>query len=245
MKTPWKQPWGDRISYSTWKAIIAFMLILVVFYFKNRVLLLATLYYEGISPKDATPAILNQFLLKYQWLHNLSPILVIILTLSIGKIFNMKWFNFKALNWKGVRYTLRAYVLTFLVSVGYSIVLNYFLPEYTKTQNQQLIETMLNGQHPVGILMNVAILTPIWEELAFRGILMKYLAPEYPIVGFLASTILFVFAHLHQFNWIDFTTYFIIALAISLVYWRLRKIEYPILFHIFQNSIAAFIMLNT
>lgn len=68
---------------------------------------------------------------------------------------------------------------------------------------------------------------------------MKYLLPLTPVLGAIVSWVLFTWAHIHAgSSWIDYVLYGILSAGMVLVYWRTRRLEYTILFHMIQNAIG-------
>jgi len=85
----------------------------------------------------------------------------------------------------------------------------------------------------IATLGSFVILTPIHEELFFRGAVMGYLKEHYsPKVAILYST--YVFALLHGHPGLYPSTFFL-GLILALVYHRWNNIWYPIILHMLIN----------
>lgn len=85
----------------------------------------------------------------------------------------------------------------------------------------------------LGTVGSFVILTPIHEELFFRGALMGYLKEQYsPKIAIVYST--YVFALLHGHPGLYPSTFFL-GLILALVYFRWKNIWYPIILHMLIN----------
>ncbi len=95
---------------------------------------------------------------------------------------------------------------------------------------------------PVALVILVAILAPIFEEILFRGIILKGLLnkginPYWAIV--LSS---FIFGAVHFYPW-QFLGAFLLALVLGLVYYKTKSLLLPIILHAFNNFLAAMMMI--
>ncbi|HEM3647514.1 TPA: CPBP family intramembrane metalloprotease [Streptococcus suis] len=78
---------------------------------------------------------------------------------------------------------------------------------------------------------------PIFEEVLFRGLLLKYVFTEHPIIGLIVSTILFVVAH----PGVDWTVYWyhgVPAIVLGLAYLYTKSIKVPIGVHMAINLVS-------
>jgi len=85
----------------------------------------------------------------------------------------------------------------------------------------------------LGLLVVVALLSPIVEELFFRGIILRYLASRYgPTTAVLVSTAAFAVAHGEPALILRAA---LAGLILGLAYIRFRSLTVPILAHVVSN----------
>jgi membrane protease YdiL (CAAX protease family) len=99
---------------------------------------------------------------------------------------------------------------------------------------------------PILYIFNVLILTPIAEELFYRGTLLKILLENNTnystiFLPIFITSILFACLHL-EFNYLFFS-HFVYSVVSSIIFIRFRTIIYPIVFHLLINLVA--VILNT
>ncbi|MBZ2038480.1 CPBP family intramembrane metalloprotease [Streptococcus sanguinis] len=150
-----------------------------------------------------------------------------------------------------------------LVTVGLYYFLQYFneqywqwFPNYVTTNQQGLDDiryahpsTFVWGSH----LFVMSILSPVREELVFRGAIMtSYFRNSQYFLDVLVSAAAFGIFHIIGFpwSWIDFFFYAMAGAVIGFIFRYTKSIYYPLTFHIFWNTanhwseIWSFIYLN-
>ncbi|MFB9768455.1 CPBP family intramembrane glutamic endopeptidase [Lactiplantibacillus modestisalitolerans] len=140
-----------------------------------------------------------------------------------------------------------AVLLGYLVIVGLESgfqALNHFLYGQTQTQNNAAIKQLMTGS-PFALWMmafSAVLLTPIVEELVFRGVLMNLFFNQ----GWLKVTVSGVlFGSLHSSStWPSFLIYVTMGLILATVYLRVGKIKAAIALHFIINALAMGILIG-
>ncbi|MGT2884782.1 CPBP family intramembrane glutamic endopeptidase [Streptococcus ferus] len=78
---------------------------------------------------------------------------------------------------------------------------------------------------------------PIFEEVLFRGLLLKYVFTDCPIIGLVISTILFVIAH-PTVDWTGYWYYGVPAMVLGLAYLYTKSIKVPVVVHMAINLLS-------
>ena len=110
----------------------------------------------------------------------------------------------------------------------------------SNTTNQAAIENA--HMNPFVLITVTVIMAPIVEELVFRGILMGRVFNPDSIVGLILSSLLFGLVHTPNSIgvWIVYAG---MGFALGTVYRKFQKLEYCIIAHMINNSIAVSTML--
>lgn len=110
----------------------------------------------------------------------------------------------------------------------------------SNSTNQATIENI--HMNPFVLITFTVIMAPIVEELVFRGILMGRVFNPDSIVGLILSSLLFGLAHMPNSIgvWIVYAG---MGFVLGTVYRKCQKLEYCIMAHIINNSIAVSMML--
>lgn len=240
MLVDFNQVWGDRVKGSWWKALL-----LILVYFLARIRLEGWVLFEGIkrSGQEATVTDFQDldkvmiWMSKAQWHYHLVTFILLILILLGLYILKFKIFDIESIKPKLLGWTLLMFIMFFIINIIFSIAVTYLQPNYQSPDNQQAVETLVKNMAVWGSFLNIVILTPITEELILRGLVMKYIFPLTPYLGALFAAVCFTMLHTPS-NLIDFMIYFILSAGITFVYWRTRKIEYAIFYHMLQNLIG-------
>lgn len=106
----------------------------------------------------------------------------------------------------------------------------------SNTANQVAIENA--HMNPFVLITFTVIMAPIIEELVFRGILMGRVFTPDSIVGLVLSSLLFGLAHRPNSIgvWIVYAG---MGFVLGTVYRKFQKLEYCIMAHMINNSIAV------
>lgn len=110
----------------------------------------------------------------------------------------------------------------------------------SNSTNQATIENI--HMNPFVLITLTVIMAPIVEELVFRGILMGRVFNPDSIVGLILSSLLFGLAHMPNSIgvWIVYAG---MGFVLGTVYRKCQKLEYCIMAHMINNSIAVSMML--
>ena len=158
-----------------------------------------------------------------------------------------------ALTW-----AVRGYLIVFPFVVAVSIlslILLAVLIDYRQPEvGHELLQPFVSGSPQLKwrVLVMVAVLAPLFEELFFRGILQRGLidagAKKRPWVGILLASGLFAAMHFRadptQIGWHSLPALFVLSVALGWVYERSGSLWAPIFLHaIFNGSQVALMML--
>ena len=110
----------------------------------------------------------------------------------------------------------------------------------SNSTNQEIIENA--HMNPFVLITFTVIMAPIVEELVFRGILMGRVFKPDSIVGLILSSLLFGLAHMPNSIgvWIVYAG---MGFALGTAYRKFQKLEYCIMAHMINNTIAVSMML--
>lgn len=110
----------------------------------------------------------------------------------------------------------------------------------SNSTNQAIIENL--HMNPFVLITFTVIMAPIVEELVFRGILMGRVFNPDSIVGLILSSLLFGLAHMPNSIgvWIVYAG---MGFALGTAYRKFQKLEYCIMAHMINNTIAVSMML--
>lgn len=125
-----------------------------------------------------------------------------------------------------------------IVAVGLNIAMNYLSIFQSSESYTQVSNIQYSVSAPVGVII-FGILTPIGEELLFRGILFNRLKRYFsPIIAVLASA--FIFGIYHG-NLVQFIYATIMGICMALLYEKFERLLAPVLFHCGANSMIYII----
>ena len=115
------------------------------------------------------------------------------------------------------------------------VCLLIFVLLLSNSTNQEIIENA--HMNPFLLITFTVIMAPIVEELVFRGLLMGRVFNPDSIVGLIVSSLLFGLVHMPNSIgvWIVYAG---MGLALGIAYRKFQKLEYCIMAHIINNSIA-------
>ena len=146
------------------------------------------------------------------------------------RILELKW------KWRYLVYLLLAYGVSYLSDIVFS-----FLTPATSNQIalNELIE-MTGRQELLYFLLITCLLTPISEELVYRGVLMNTFLKDSPWYGDVLLSVC-VFGYVHVADGITplaFFTYASGGAFLALLYRKTHSLYYPILLHLMMNITA-------
>ncbi|MBB1063592.1 CPBP family intramembrane glutamic endopeptidase [Limosilactobacillus fastidiosus] len=125
-------------------------------------------------------------------------------------------------------------------------MLDLLIYHQTETANNQSLMAILGGNPLVTVVfvISAVVLTPIAEELVFRGVLMNMFFKSntfWPKV--ILSGIVFSAGHLST-NIISFLLYCVMGMTLAYVYWKSGDIRNSMLLHGLNNLVAVLLMLS-
>ena len=180
---------------------------------------------------------------RVQDVRAVSVLILVTLLISAGALFLGKRMGliegFKTLS------SLKAWGMIGLTYLGIYIATNVGMSVMrmegiSNTTNQAAIENA--HMNPFVLITFTAIMAPIVEELVFRGILMGRVFKPDSIVGLILSSLLFGLAHMPNSIgvWIVYAG---MGFALGTAYRKFQKLEYCIMAHMVNNTIAVSMML--
>jgi uncharacterized protein len=120
----------------------------------------------------------------------------------------------------------------FMLAIGLDDVVESFIP--MSDAQRSLFEEMFRGGYASFLLLVIA--APVFEELVFRGVVLRgLLARTPPGVAIALSAVVFGAAHL---NWQQFATATLLGLPLGWLYWRFRSTWPGILLHAMHNGLT-------
>lgn len=122
-------------------------------------------------------------------------------------------------------------------------LVNRLVYRQTETENNSIIKNLMSGSTVALWLMgfSAVILTPIVEELIFRGALMNLFFNHGSLKIILSGL---VFGSLHSSSTLaSWLIYVMMGLILATVYWRSHKIQTSILLHFVINAAAMGVMI--
>lgn len=125
--------------------------------------------------------------------------------------------------------------------------LNILIYHQTETANNQSLMQILGGNPLVTVVFSISVftLTPIAEELIFRGVLMNmFFKPSTFWPKVILSGVVFSLDHLST-NVISFLIYCMLGMVLAYVYRRTGDIRNSMLLHGLNNLIAIALMFGT
>ncbi len=239
--------WKDPVKGSWWKALLIF-----VGYFLIRIKAEQLIMFEGIKASGDTPTVeqFNDMAKLTEWMGHashlllVSAIVLLAFILIMSYFFKFKFFDLPTFHKQDFWFTVKTYLAFMVISLIIGNLIMYLDPSYETAKNQAAVESLTKNMNLFVSFLYIVIITPITEELLFRGLIMKYTFPLMPFVGALVSSLLFAGVHMMAdiTNGLDFLLYYTLSVALTLVYWKTRKLEYSILYHMIQNGLAFVVM---
>ena len=154
-------------------------------------------------------------------------VICLLLTLLLCKLFKFNLFSFKALK----RNEIVLIIISFLVIEITTYLITTFFP---LPSNQESLSKMVDQSNLIVAIITLGILIPIIEECICRGIFIKVLFQKSQHIGVIISILLFTFAH-GPSSVIDFIIYGLPAVIYSVIYYKTKRLEVPIIIHIINN----------
>ncbi|MEY8348776.1 CPBP family intramembrane glutamic endopeptidase [Bacillus cereus] len=143
-------------------------------------------------------------------------------------------FNFRALKQLSTYiYLLLFFALNIVLN---SLILTHLFPDAT-TQQASALNLDILEQYQVLLIIGFAIFTPIFEEIIFRGIILRFFSERFPFwIAAIGTSLLFGVAHTYSLGVMVVT--FLMGLLMAILCKRTNSILPAMLFHIMNNTLA-------
>lgn len=152
------------------------------------------------------------------------------------------------------KFRLRSVILFFLVVFAFKIALGIIaLHLFTPTNVDTSIDAQWKDLFPILpktnleytlLFIMLCILTPIREELFFRGVVFNGLKTKYNVFASVIVSSLF-FAFLHTPNLVVFFMTFFTGILLAIVYQRFKNIWYGVVVHFYINLLPFLLLLSS
>ncbi|PEI91093.1 CPBP family intramembrane metalloprotease [Bacillus pseudomycoides] len=197
------------------------------------ILLPLTIYSEGITNKKTialyeslgnTASTLLQLLVLLLFIYKYKPV----------KILLSSAFNFEALK----KVSTYVYLVLFFILniVLNSLILTHLFPDAT-TQQASALNLDVLKQYQILLIIGFAIFTPIFEEIIFRGIILRFFSERFPFwIAAIGTSLIFGIAHTYSLGVMVAT--FLMGLLMAILCKRTNSILPAMLFHIMNNTLA-------
>ncbi|EEL49022.1 MULTISPECIES: CPBP family intramembrane glutamic endopeptidase [Bacillus cereus group] len=143
-------------------------------------------------------------------------------------------FNFRALKKLSTYiYLLLFYALNIVLN---SLILTHLFPDAT-TQQASALNLDVLKQYRILLIIGSAIFIPIFEEIIFRGIILRFFSERFPFwIAAIGTSLLFGIAHTYSLGIMVAT--FLMGLLMAILCKRTNSIIPAILFHMMNNTLA-------
>ena len=141
----------------------------------------------------------------------------------------------------GVGGFIACLLITYFLMVAANVVgiiLNSLIGNATGNGAVNPLMDVVDGMSPVLMVLFVAILAPIWEELLFRKFIIDRVVNYGEVTAMLMSGVMF---GLYHGNLAQCTYAFAIGCFLAFIYIRTGKIGYTIAIHMFINGFSTFL----
>ncbi|WP_242258317.1 CPBP family intramembrane glutamic endopeptidase [Streptococcus thoraltensis] len=88
------------------------------------------------------------------------------------------------------------------------------------------------------IVLCLVLSGPLFEEILFRGLLLKYAFPTKPFIGIIISSLAFVLAH-SATDWTAYWYHGVPAVALGVVYYYSKTLKLPVGVHMAINFLST------
>ncbi|WP_243198144.1 CPBP family intramembrane glutamic endopeptidase [Weissella diestrammenae] len=192
------------------------------------------------------------------WLPILTLVIVFLVLLVIAVQIMLKFVRIKApktrlhqLVGSKVAWVFKGYGLIIAGSIVLAMLQTAMTQHIETADNQVALNQMATqglGARVFLILLAI-VLAPLLEELIFRGIVMNYFFKDsgWWWTNVLISGVAFGYFHvaLQSFQWFAFIQYSIMGIILAVVYKKTHQIQYSMLTHFMNNTIAMIIMFSS
>lgn len=197
------------------------------------ILLPLTIYSEGITNKKT--------IALYESLGNTASTLLqlLVLLLFIYKYEPVKKLLSSAFNFRALKKVSTYVYLTLFFALNIvlnSLISTHLFPDATAQQASALNLDVLK-QYRILLIIGSAIFIPIFEEIIFRGIILRFFSERFPFwIAAIGTSLIFGVAHTYSLGVMLIT--FLMGLLMAILCKRTNSIIPAMLFHIMNNTLA-------
>lgn len=162
---------------------------------------------------------------------------IIFLIVALPKLTDSSTLKWQAINWRSWLLLVGVFALIDRAV----LLLNLYAPPQQWEATRNGIQSVLYTNIMIVVMVDMIVLTPIFEELIFRAGILSWVFKDSKYgLDILISSSLFSLAHLlgHGWRWTDFTIYFFMGICFSIFYKTGKSVWYSILAHILWNFLA-------
>lgn len=216
-------------------------------------IMLALLYYVGFAWQrqafvdgNINQEILMNAVLKTQVFVIGLPVLLLVNLLFRKKASNKaemraesrKFLRYKSFKFSNLIIVPLLALPTIIISSALTNVVNYFFP-FPENHFAGMMELMTGKELPLIVLIGVIALAPaIFEELLFRGLLVRFFEKKGVWTAILASGVLFAIFHLDFYKLLPIT---FLGIWLGYLLYTSRSIYLPMLAHFCNNALAILV----
>ncbi|ARJ51770.1 CPBP family intramembrane glutamic endopeptidase [Staphylococcus lutrae] len=175
---------------------------------------------------------ISNFVTKSAW-YGLLSLLVIIFGIWLCQKLGLTFFKSRKYTVKDFLFVFGGYILLKVLDLLFAMFLSSAVPV-----NDQNIKDAFTGTPTWLLVISLAIVPALVEELLFRGLILRVLFRNHLFIGLIVSSILFASLHASE-NFIGYLPYFYFGMILGLVYLKTRKIELAIAIHLLNNGLIA------
>jgi len=197
------------------------------------ILLPLTIYSEGITNKKT--------IALYESLGNTASTLLqlLVLLLFIYKYEPVKKLLSSAFNFRALKKVSTYVYLTLFFALNIvlnSLISTHLFPDAT-TQQASALNLDVLKQYRILLIIGSAIFIPIFEEIIFRGIILRFFSERFPFwIAAIGTSLIFGIAHTYSLGVMVVT--FLMGLLMAILCKRTNSILPAMLFHIMNNTLA-------
>jgi len=213
----------------------------IISFFAQYLLIFFAAVVVYIVAYDSADAILDHALFDF-----IPSLIVTLIFVTLAKNYLAEdLVRLKSFGIKAIWVILIAYAVSFVVEVGYNILLEYFGID-TLGPNQEAVEA-LAGQNIILSAITLIVLAPLWEEIFWRGMVFGALRNRNRILAYVVSSLGFALMHTWLFMLFEFSSdllpltliYLPSGLAFCWVFDKTKSLWAAIILHSIMNVVAA------
>ncbi|AKP66365.1 CPBP family intramembrane glutamic endopeptidase [Companilactobacillus ginsenosidimutans] len=176
---------------------------------------------------------------NYEAYLKIAPIISLILMAVAGAILYLVFKRAQKFETKS--FSTKTWI-TIIIGILAALAINYGLLPFMHAQNSNVDALTTLGQNSkILLVFSVLVISPIFEEILFRGIMMNWFFSNRPIISMLISGVVFGFAHApfsHNMDWIYALSKILLGILLAVVYYRTKNIKADITVHFLNNFLS-------